>query len=182
MSGGDARCRCQPGRGLCPVVPVISSSVPWRTDASYTTRRVRGPSSIGAGLLRCCQCGGSLAGDPRPLAPLADAEDEPAVPLLQFRRPQRARARSARNCSLSRRSPRATETRDMKRGPAIGRAPHDAVSRAKLDQTLGLEPLDRRLVRRDRPRHVLVVVHAETIRLVPEGSTPPSCIAARHLS
>jgi hypothetical protein len=46
------------------------------------------PLAIGAGLLRCCQCGGSLAGDPRPLAPLADAEPEPAVPVLQFRRPE----------------------------------------------------------------------------------------------
>ena len=45
------------------------------------------PLAIGAGLLRCCQCGGSLAGDPRPLAPLADAEDAPAVPPLRFRRP-----------------------------------------------------------------------------------------------
>ena len=45
------------------------------------------PLSIGAGLLRCCQCGGSLAGDPRPLAPLADADDEPEIPLLRFRRP-----------------------------------------------------------------------------------------------
>ena len=45
------------------------------------------PLAIGAGLLRCCQCGGSLAGDPRPLAPLAEA-DEPAIPLLRFRRPE----------------------------------------------------------------------------------------------
>ena len=45
------------------------------------------PLAIGAGLLRCCNCGGSLVGDPRPLAPLADADDEPAIPLLRFRRP-----------------------------------------------------------------------------------------------
>lgn len=45
------------------------------------------PLAIGAGLLRCCRCGGSLAGDPRPVAPLADVDDEPAIPLLRFRRP-----------------------------------------------------------------------------------------------
>ena len=45
------------------------------------------PLAIGAGLLRCCQCGGSLAGDPRPFAPVLEIEDEPAVPLLHFRRP-----------------------------------------------------------------------------------------------
>jgi hypothetical protein len=45
------------------------------------------PLAIGAGLLRCCQCGGSLAGDPRPLASIAEIEDQPAVPLLHFRRP-----------------------------------------------------------------------------------------------
>jgi hypothetical protein len=42
------------------------------------------PLAIGNGHLRCCQCGGRLAGDPRPLA----APDEPRIaPPLQFRRP-----------------------------------------------------------------------------------------------
>ena len=45
------------------------------------------PLVIGAGLLRCCQCGGALAGDPRPLATLDEAEEEREVPLLPFRRP-----------------------------------------------------------------------------------------------
>ena len=44
------------------------------------------PLVIGAGLLRCCQCGGALAGDPRPLAPLVD-DEERIVPVLRFRRP-----------------------------------------------------------------------------------------------
>jgi hypothetical protein len=56
------------------------------------------PLAIGAGLLRCCQCGGPLAGDPRPLAPREVPADVGAgdaravqrpqiVPPLQFRRP-----------------------------------------------------------------------------------------------
>ena len=46
------------------------------------------PLAIGSGLLRCCQCGGSLAGDPRPLASIEELEDERAAPVLQFRRTQ----------------------------------------------------------------------------------------------
>ena len=44
------------------------------------------PLAIGDGLLRCCQCGGLLDGDPRPFAPLVD-DEEPIVPVLRFRRP-----------------------------------------------------------------------------------------------
>jgi hypothetical protein len=36
------------------------------------------PLAIGSGLLRCCQCGGRLAGDPRPLAVVVDDEDDDA--------------------------------------------------------------------------------------------------------
>jgi len=46
------------------------------------------PLAIGAGLLRCCQCGGPLVGDPRPLAALAEAEEEPIASVLRFRRPE----------------------------------------------------------------------------------------------
>ena len=46
-----------------------------------------GPLAIGTGVLRCCQCGGPLAGDPRPLAALEEAEAEPVAPVLRFRRP-----------------------------------------------------------------------------------------------
>ena len=45
------------------------------------------PLAIGVGSLRCCQCGGALAGDPRPLAPVVDEADEAqTLPLLQFGR------------------------------------------------------------------------------------------------
>jgi len=46
------------------------------------------PLAIGAGLLRCCQCGGPLVGDPRPLAALAEAEEEPIASVVRFRRPE----------------------------------------------------------------------------------------------
>ena len=45
------------------------------------------PLAIGGGLLRCCQCGGLLAGDPRPLAAPPEAPEESSLPLLRFRRP-----------------------------------------------------------------------------------------------
>src|SRR3954451_16988233 len=45
------------------------------------------PLAIGVGSLRCCQCGGSLAADPRPLAAPPEAEEESTVPVLPFRRP-----------------------------------------------------------------------------------------------
>ena len=44
------------------------------------------PLAIGAGLLRCCQCGGPLAGDPRPLAGRQEHEER-VFPVLRFRHP-----------------------------------------------------------------------------------------------
>mgnify|MGYP000925360159 CR=1 FL=1 len=41
------------------------------------------PLAIGAGLLRCCQCGGRLDGDPRPLAvTIEDEDDAPTASVL----------------------------------------------------------------------------------------------------
>jgi hypothetical protein len=63
------------------------------------------PLAIGAGLLRCCQCGGRLAADSLPLTPPVDADlgdeaadeqlvEQPAVPPLRFTRaPGAAEAR-----------------------------------------------------------------------------------------
>jgi hypothetical protein len=45
------------------------------------------PLTIGAGLLRCCQCGGLLSGDPCPLTMADEDAEERAVPVLRFRRP-----------------------------------------------------------------------------------------------
>jgi hypothetical protein len=45
------------------------------------------PLAIGAGLLRCCQCGGPLAGDPRPLVEGEAYEADPVAQPLPFRRP-----------------------------------------------------------------------------------------------
>ena len=47
------------------------------------------PLAIGSSVMRCCQCGGPLSGDPRPLATLdeSDERDEvPVLPLLHFGR------------------------------------------------------------------------------------------------
>lgn len=45
------------------------------------------PLAIGAGLLRCCRCGGTLTGDPRPSVATAEADEEPISSVLRFRRP-----------------------------------------------------------------------------------------------
>jgi hypothetical protein len=47
------------------------------------------PLAIGAGRLRCCQCGGPLSGDPRPTAVL-DEDEMPAVPVVRFARVARS--------------------------------------------------------------------------------------------
>lgn len=39
------------------------------------------PLAIGLGLMRCCQCGGKLAGDPRPLTAIVQ-DETPAVPVV----------------------------------------------------------------------------------------------------
>ena len=46
------------------------------------------PLMIGAGLLRCCQCGGRLHGEARPVA-IVDLEiaEPPTVSVLKFVRP-----------------------------------------------------------------------------------------------
>ena len=41
------------------------------------------PLTIGAGLLRCCQCGGRLAGCEQPVVEIADDVSD-APPLLRF--------------------------------------------------------------------------------------------------
>ena len=47
------------------------------------------PLAIGAGVMRCCQCGGRLTAGPRPVAApdLADLEEEPPASVLRFLRP-----------------------------------------------------------------------------------------------
>jgi len=41
------------------------------------------PLAIGAGLLRCCQCGGRLTVDPRPVAE-PDRDELPTTSVLRF--------------------------------------------------------------------------------------------------
>ena len=48
-------------------------------DASCTR-----PLAIGAGLLRCCQCAGPLAGDPGPVSAMDEDDEERVAPLLRF--------------------------------------------------------------------------------------------------
>ena len=47
------------------------------------------PLAIGAGVMRCCQCGGRLTAGQRPVAApdLAELEEEPPVSVLRFLRP-----------------------------------------------------------------------------------------------
>jgi hypothetical protein len=47
------------------------------------------PLAIGAGVMRCCQCGGRLTAGQRPVvAPeLEDLEEEPPASVLRFLRP-----------------------------------------------------------------------------------------------
>jgi hypothetical protein len=42
------------------------------------------PLAIGAGLLRCCQCGGRLDAEALPFAATEEIDEAPAVHLLRF--------------------------------------------------------------------------------------------------
>jgi hypothetical protein len=47
------------------------------------------PLSIGAGVMRCCQCGGRLSPGQRPVTvpDHSDFDDEPPISVLRFMRP-----------------------------------------------------------------------------------------------